>query len=90
LEFAGLTERIALLTPRVVEVAARIDETLLRQTRDLEGIAVEELQARLDRLSTYRVQARFALASIYDRASARVDAIETGDVSLGQFAEVDR
>jgi len=88
LEFADLTERIALLTPRVVELAARIDETLLRQSRDLEGIAVEELQARLDRLSSYRVQARFALASIYDRATARADAAETDDVSLGQFAEI--
>jgi len=39
----------------------------------LQGIAVEELKAQRDRLSTYMVQARFALASIYDRASARVE-----------------
>ena len=46
---------------------------LLRQQEFLQGIAVEELKAQRDRLSTYMVQARFALASIYDRASARVE-----------------
>ena len=43
---------------------------LLRQQEFLQGIAVEELKAQRDRLNTYMVQARFALASIYDRAAA--------------------
>jgi hypothetical protein len=35
-------------------------------------VAVAELKAQRDRLNTYMIQARFALASIYDRASASV------------------
>jgi hypothetical protein len=44
--------------------------TLARQREFLQGIAVEELEAQRARLNTYLVQARFSLASIYDRASA--------------------
>ena len=40
---------------------------------DVAGIAVDELKAQRDRLNTYMLQARFALASIYDRAAARVE-----------------
>ncbi|HEY3518739.1 MAG TPA: hypothetical protein VGL98_16940, partial [Gammaproteobacteria bacterium] len=46
---------------------------LHRQQDFLQDIAVEELKAQRDRLNTYMVQARFALASIYDRAAARVE-----------------
>jgi len=35
----------------------------------MEGVAVEELQAQKQRLDAYTVQARFALAAIYDRAA---------------------
>lgn len=78
-EFADLSEQIAGLTPRVLDLTARIDGTLTRQARYLEGVAVEELRARQDRLNTYRVQARFALASIYDRATASVAAPQRSD-----------
>ena len=44
--------------------------TLGQQERDLQLLAVRELEAQKDRLATYRVQARFALANIYDRATA--------------------
>jgi hypothetical protein len=46
---------------------------LARQQQFLQNIAVDELKAQRDRLNTYMLQARFALASIYDRASARVE-----------------
>jgi hypothetical protein len=81
-EFADLSERITRLTPVVLNLAGQIDATLAQQAQYLEGIAVEELQAQHERLNTYQVQARFALASVYDRATARVDA-----PSLGQVAE---
>ncbi len=81
-EFADLSERITRLTPVVLNLAGQIDATLAQQAQYLEGIAVEELQAQHERLNTYQVQARFALASVYDRATAGVDA-----TSLGQIAE---
>jgi hypothetical protein len=71
-KFAALTGRIEALRPRVLALQESGQLALLRQQEFLQGIAVEELEAQRDRLSTYMVQARFALASIYDRASARV------------------
>jgi tetratricopeptide (TPR) repeat protein len=70
-EFSGLTERIAGLRPRVLGLQATAQTALLRQEDYLRDIAVDELQAQRERLNTYMVQARFALASIYDRAAAR-------------------
>ena len=70
-QFAELTQRIGDLTPRVQGLKDQVDGTLLSQELYLQGIAVEELQAQRARLNTYMVQARFALASIYDRASAQ-------------------
>ena len=60
---------------RVAEVRARMDELQLkladaseRQNRHLQAIAIATLESQKERISTYQVQARFALASIYDRA----------------------
>jgi hypothetical protein len=50
---------------------------IVRQQEFLQGIAVDELKAQRDRLNTYTVQARFALASIYDRAAAQVTPVAT-------------
>jgi len=72
-EFAEVTRRIESLTPRVQGLNDTVEETLLRQELYLQGMAIEELQAQRSRLDTYMVQARFALASIYDRASARAE-----------------
>ena len=69
-QFGDLTARIAALSPRVAALQGSAQATLAKQRGYLQGLAVDELQARRGRLSTYLVQARFALASIYDRASA--------------------
>jgi hypothetical protein len=69
-EFAALTSRIGALRPRVEALQARAQAALARQRGYLAKLAVEELEARRARLNTYRVQARFALAAIYDRAAA--------------------
>jgi hypothetical protein len=66
-EFAA---RIAALTPRIVAMQAAIDSTLNRQEDTLVALAVRELGAQQERLASYRVQGRFALATIYDRAGA--------------------
>lgn len=69
-QFAEQSARIATLRPRVAGLQAAAQQTLARQREFLQGLAVEELQAQRARLNTYIVQARFALASIYDRAAA--------------------
>jgi tetratricopeptide (TPR) repeat protein len=69
-KFTALTARIEGLKPRVLGLRESAQVALLRQQEFLQGIAVEELNAQRDRLNTYMVQARFALASIYDRAAA--------------------
>jgi hypothetical protein len=66
-EFAA---RITALTPRIVTMQAAIDTTLAHQEDTLVAMAVRELGAQQERLASYRVQARFALATIYDRAGA--------------------
>lgn len=57
----GLRNRIATLRSRLSTVAAA-------QERYLEEMAVAELQQQKQRLAEYLVQARFAVAQIYDQA----------------------
>jgi tetratricopeptide (TPR) repeat protein len=71
-KFGELTARIDGLRPRVLGLQGTAQAALLKQQLFLQDVAVAELKAQRDRLNTYMVQARFALASIYDRASARV------------------
>jgi predicted nucleic acid-binding Zn-ribbon protein len=74
-KFAALTARIDGLRPRVLALEESAQTALYRQEQFLQSIAVDELKAQRDRLNTYMVQARFALASIYDRAAARVEPV---------------
>jgi hypothetical protein len=70
-KFTALTARIGTLQPRVQALQSTAQTALVRQQDYLQGLAVAELKAQRDRLNTYLVQARFALASIYDRAAAQ-------------------
>ena len=83
-KFGALTTRIEGLRPRVLGLQESAQLALHRQQDFLQGIAVEELKAQRDRLSTYRVQARFALASIYDRAAARVAPTPAAQTALAE------
>jgi len=65
-EFAA---RIRILAPRIDGLLARLDALTALQQAEVNRIAVRELEDRKRRLDTYTVQARFALAGIYDRAS---------------------
>jgi len=73
--FAGFNSRVAGLSPQIDGLKARIEAAMGRQRDFMEGVAVEELQAQKQRLDTYTVQARFALAAIYDLATT------TGELS---------
>ncbi|MBT8117415.1 MAG: hypothetical protein KJO66_06245, partial [Gammaproteobacteria bacterium] len=66
--FTGFDRRIVTNKARIRELLARTEATHLAQGRLIEQIAVRELEAQKDRLDTYIVQARFALAQTYDSA----------------------
>ena len=65
-EFAA---RVAALKQRIDQLQARLASTEQKQSAYLARVATSELQAQKERLATYQVQARFALASMYDRAA---------------------
>jgi lipopolysaccharide biosynthesis regulator YciM len=64
-EFAG---RIAALAARVQAMRELLAQTSQQQSHYLDDVAESELRAQKERLDAYAVQARFALADIYDRA----------------------
>jgi hypothetical protein len=65
-EFAA---RIAALKARIGQLQTRLAATEDAQRGYLERVAVNELEDQKSRLATYQVQARFALAGMYDRAA---------------------
>ncbi|HTE40403.1 MAG TPA: tetratricopeptide repeat protein [Steroidobacteraceae bacterium] len=65
-EFA---KRVGRLKPRVEELVARLDTAAGTQNRYLADIAIRELELQKERLASYGLQAQFALAAIYDRAT---------------------
>ena len=69
LEFAAFSDRVYGLEPRIEGMKIRIEDQMSEQRAYLRNIAVGELQAQKDRLDIYTVQARFALAAIYDIAA---------------------
>ena len=72
--FDGFNNRVEGLSPQIDSLKARVEAALERQHQFMEGVAVDELQAQKQRLDTYTIQARFALAAIYDRAATVGDA----------------
>jgi tetratricopeptide (TPR) repeat protein len=66
-EFAA---RVASLRQRITALEARLAAAEGRQSEYLAQIAVHELEQQKTRLATYEVQARFALATMYDRAAS--------------------
>jgi hypothetical protein len=61
--------RIAALNTRLTALQARLQSARDQQNEYLAGRAIHELESQQARLAAYRVQARFALATIYDRAA---------------------
>ncbi|HEY1725838.1 MAG TPA: hypothetical protein VGF89_10465 [Steroidobacteraceae bacterium] len=64
-EFAA---RIAALGERIKAMRTRLADAAGQQNGYLETVAAAALAAQKDRIEAYSVQARFALADIYDRA----------------------
>jgi hypothetical protein len=65
-EFAA---RVAALQERIAALQARLAATQEKQTSYLAQLAIHELDGQKTRLAAYQVQARFALATMYDRAA---------------------
>ena len=65
----AFAHRVAQLRPRIEALGTRLAAAGRAQGEYLAGIAVDELEAQKQRLTSYQVQARFALASIYDRSA---------------------
>ena len=63
--------RIDALEAFIGELQARLGGSMEQYALFLNGIATDELVAQRERLLTYRAQARFALASVYDRMAAQ-------------------
>ncbi|HEX6242330.1 MAG TPA: hypothetical protein VFZ61_15570 [Polyangiales bacterium] len=61
--------RITALQTRLVELRGKLAGAARQQGELLADIAIHELESQKQRMSDYEVQARFALASIYDRAA---------------------
>jgi len=61
--------RIAALRPRIETARVRLASLERAQADFLADIAVGELTAQKERIATYTLQARYALATIYDRAA---------------------
>ena len=73
LRFAELSARVYGLGPDIDSMMLRVDNALADQRAFLQSIAVGELQAQKQRLDVYTVQARFALAAIYDVATTAAE-----------------
>jgi hypothetical protein len=67
--FAEFNGRIEGLNPQIHALQRRVDASMAGHRAFLQKVAVEELQAQKGRLESYTIQARFALAAIYDRSS---------------------
>jgi hypothetical protein len=68
-QFGEFSKRIEGLSPKIRAMHGRVESAMARHRLYLQSVAVEELQAQKQRLETYTVQARFALAAIYDMSS---------------------
>ncbi|HMN45154.1 MAG TPA: hypothetical protein PKE27_11295 [Povalibacter sp.] len=80
-EFA---KRVDGLRPRIDGLMVRLDSAAHSQNQYLASIAVKELESQKERLAAYSLQARFALASIYDRAASGTGGDAPGGKGGGQ------
>jgi hypothetical protein len=71
--FAEFGGRILNLEPQILDLRRRVGAAMDQQRGYLQSIAIGELQTQKQRLQTYTVQARFALAAIYDLSATGTD-----------------
>jgi hypothetical protein len=67
--YAGYDQSIQRLRTHVGVALERVNTLLGRQGQVIEAVAIDELNTRRQRLEAYQVQARYAVADSYDRAT---------------------
>ena len=67
--YAGYDAQMKGLHERVDEALQRIDTVMVQQGRMIETVAIDQLNARRERLVAQQTQARYAVADSYDRAA---------------------
>lgn len=76
--FEGYDARIAVLRGKISPLLSKVSDQAAKQERYLENLAVAELEQHKQRLSTYLLQARFAVAQIYDQAERARNVAQEG------------
>ena len=61
--------RIAAVRARMDTLQDRLADVSARQNQFLQTLAIRELEGQKQRISTYQIQARYELASIYDHTA---------------------
>ena len=72
--FEAFGKRIAALDPLLQAMIPKVAALSREQQGVVQDIAVAELTRQKERLAVYSMQARFAVAQLYDRANGRKDA----------------
>src|SRR5215467_10161621 len=67
--YVGYDVQIARLRERVDEALQRVDVLIARQGHMIETVAINQLEARRERLAVQQTEARFGVADSYDRAA---------------------
>jgi tetratricopeptide (TPR) repeat protein len=67
--YVGYDTQIARLRERVGSALKSVDILMDRQGKMIENVAINQLEARRERLVAQQIQARFGVADSYDRAS---------------------
>lgn len=67
--YAGYDVPISRLRTHVGSALEQVDMLKVRQGALIETVAIDELKARVERLEKYQIQARYAVADSYDRAT---------------------
>jgi hypothetical protein len=67
--YVGYDAQIARLRERVGGALKHVDILMARQGEMIENVAINQLEARRERLVAQQIQARFGVADSYDRAS---------------------
>jgi hypothetical protein len=67
--YAGYDVQIARLRERVGDALQRVDILIARQGQMIETVAINQLEARRERLAAQQTEARFGVADSFDRAA---------------------
>src|SRR5216117_477898 len=67
--YVGYDVQIARLRERVGDALKRVDTLMARQGQMIETVAINQLEARRERLVAQQTQARYGVADSYDRAA---------------------